>query len=44
MKVDCVTALVSRAVEPEPGAGAGCQEILDRWSRSQKFLDGGAGA
>jgi len=32
----------TRAVEPEPGAGA--QEILDAWNqKSQKNSDGGAG-
>jgi len=33
-----------RAVEPEQEPGTGTQAILDGWSRSQKFFDGGAAA
>jgi len=34
----------SRAVNPEPDTAAGNEAILHGWSRSQKLLDGGAGA
>jgi len=35
--------LISVVVEKQ-GCEAGAQAILDGWSRSQKVLDGGAGA